>query len=768
MIDWWALLRSALWVVGLAVVVASAGIAGYQASMPGDRLRGRIARTGLWLGLAVGLGLACLGWSLGGGPWWARITWGLLAALFAASAGLQWRQGRRAGAATPTGREAQVGGEGRPAVRRTRRIAWLLVIAGLAVTVAWGTMTGVRMVQHARSLQTHLRSLETMVQGSVQGEAVEVLGAACEQVAAMRHDLTAIEDQAGSLLPLLRILRYVPRYGGDLVAASDLLDLAAGVASSGDRVCRSLVPALVPGRSLVEQLPAAVVAARAELETARQELAAAKQARARIDAGRLSPQVAGLVGRLDRTMPWLETAVDGLLLAPQLLGADGPRTYLLIAQNNDELRPTGGFISGVGELHAASGRLSSLTFEDSYAVDNWEVPHDFAPADMQATLGAEPWLFRDANWEADFPSSARRAMEIYARDRGVDADGVIALDLTALVWLVEALSPLQVEGIDGAVTGQNVVQAIQAGWQRPPDLTWPSESEWFEHRKDSFAPIAAAAMDKLLSGSDLDLLRLARTLKRALDEKHILVYLEEPRSAGTLSRMTWDGAMPDPPGRCDFLMVADANVGFNKMDARVERSITYRVELGIEGRPTVRLTLGYRNLSQKSLPFCVQEARYGETYADMMDRCYWDYVRAYVPAGSVLVKGPDLTIPTGSLLARKSGGSKPGLKKQIVEGGWTAWTAFFDLAPGEERTLTLEYTVPHWVAERSLWRQAYCLQVRKQPGTEAVPFCLEVVPPPGFAAAEWAPAELALDGPACTDLPVDRQFEIVYRYGGNP
>src|SRR5690606_22711227 len=127
--------------------------------------------------------------------------------------------------------------------------------------------------------------------------------------------------------------------------------LAVGVSAAGDRTFQALSPALdlleggADGSpallSAGEKMLPLLVEARPALEQARSDLVAVEQARERIDAAALSPRVAGLVARLDDILPLFGAAVDGALLLPDLLGADGPRTYLVIAQNNQELRATG-------------------------------------------------------------------------------------------------------------------------------------------------------------------------------------------------------------------------------------------------------------------------------------------------------------------------------------------------------------------------------------------------------------------------------------------
>ena len=84
--------------------------------------------------------------------------------------------------------------------------------------------------------------------------------------------------------------------------------------------------------------------------TAQANLADAESYRAEIDAETLSAQLAKQVNRFDKGLPLLKMALDFAPAVPSLLGVDEPRTYLIIAQNNDELRATGGFISGVGTV----------------------------------------------------------------------------------------------------------------------------------------------------------------------------------------------------------------------------------------------------------------------------------------------------------------------------------------------------------------------------------------------------------------------------------
>jgi hypothetical protein len=170
-----------------------------------------------------------------------------------------------------------------------------------------------------------------------------------------------------------------------------------------------------------------IAAARPELAAAETRLARAETLAAQVR-GPLHPKLAPQLARLNRLLPLARAGLKGAQVAPSLLGMTGPRTYLVLAQNSDELRPTGGFISGVGDVRLDNGRVTEIKLGDSYAVDNFEQPHPEPPSALREMMGTDLLLLRDSNCSPDFPTSALIARALYAQDRGIDTDGAIALD----------------------------------------------------------------------------------------------------------------------------------------------------------------------------------------------------------------------------------------------------------------------------------------------------------------------------------------------------
>ncbi len=613
-----------------------------------------------------------------------------------------------------------------------------LILALLLALGLWAGGKGARLWLHLNSLQGTLARLEARANpGALDSLGPADFAALKGDFAALESDLAAVEAEARAFMPLVQHLGWVPWFGGDIQAVPELLDVAKGVAKAGRLALEGAEPLVAAWQqssseasgSLLERVLPALVDAGPRLATAQAELEQVAAARVELDVSRLSPRVGALVERLDRYLPLLRQAVQAAALAPSLLGSEDPRSYLVLAQNNHELRAGGGFISAVGLLRLDQGRIEELRFRDSYAVFDPSKPHPASPPALLKYMKADILVFRDANWSPDFPTAAQVMAGLYALDEGEVVDGVIAADLTALQWLVGALEPLHLQGYDETVTGRNVLEIMKAAWEAPAGAGTIAErhdSDWWSHRKDFMGVVLDSMLAKLESGEDVDLGELVRALNRSLNEKHVLIHVDDPQATELLAAAGWDGALR--PGDGDFLMVVDSNVGFNKVNPRIEQEMAYQVTLGEGDRSHAELTLRYRHTAAIRLEECIHEARYGDDYDDMMDRCYFDYVRVYVPAGSEL---------------REASGFEPGTLESLTgECDTQVFAGFFVLAPGQERVITLSYDLPLDIPSERTYR----LRVSKQPGTMALPLSVRVN---GRAGAAYE-----------TTLAVDREFWV--------
>ena len=609
-----------------------------------------------------------------------------------------------------------------------------------------------------------------------------------KELAKAEAEWAALHRELAPLWPLAAHLGWLPRWGRDLQAAGPMLEMAISLSRAGQHICQGLGPlaglathdALT--RPLHEGLDQRVISALEAggpaFRQGRQTLADAKRTRDQIKGlgqSPLSPSLVRNLARLDGLRASLQWGVELGLAAPDLLpfllGFDAPRTYLILAQDNQELRATGGVISGVGIMKVAQGRVTGVSFRDSYAVDDPSQPYPPPPPPLMRYLATELLLMRDANWSPDFPRSAQLAQQIYRLGHDTQVDGVIAIDLTGLQFLVGAVEPLYVASYDLELTAENLLSSLEEHWSTPQPRQARTSTEGIEGEPvrdggEFMGTVLEALIGELNSGPLTgELMPVALALRRAFQEKHLLVYLNDPPTQQLVDELGWAGRLA--PATADYLLVVDTNMGYNKVDSQVSKRIEYQVWLDEVDSPRAEVTLIYHNSSSPLLDACVQETSYPESYADMMQGCYWDYVRVYVPRGSALLGGPDVPLPSGSLLRRQ--GDESQWRNETITGppldDKEVFGQFFLVAPGETRSLSFAHQLPDPV-RRAGDHKTYQLTLEKQPGTEDVPVKVIVHLPAEaeLVAADPWPKTVG-EGLVCFELilDADRCVSVSYR-----
>ena len=443
----------------------------------------------------------------------------------------------------------------------------LILIGGLK---AWNIY---KLAMLVRQDVTHIQELAT--ESTPRLERVKAVGPA---LADLRQDFTKLKNETEPFFWIGPWLSWVPVYGGELSSIQDLVTVADSLLAAADLSYQAVLP-LVDDDGLASLTPYRLTEvlnqAHPQLLDAQQALDQAAAARSRLALDNLSPEVRDLiVSKVDPVMALMQ---EGLVVAvefPRLMGAtgEGPKTYLLLVQNEDELRPTGGFITAAGTLLINDGRISRLTFLNSGDLDNWEKPYPVAPWQLSQYMNSRVLIFRDANWFTNYPTAALYAEYLYSYTNSHSVDGVIAFDQQMLKDVLSVTGPIKVEDVPYLIDANNVVAYMrQAKTPTAEDL---ASSEWTN--KIFITKITRALITKIFSG-DVQLEQLSTMLFQSLDERHLLIQLDSPTMTSLLEKYHWDGAVL--PGVGDFLMVVDSNIGFNKTNAVVESNISYDVDL---------------------------------------------------------------------------------------------------------------------------------------------------------------------------------------------
>jgi hypothetical protein len=548
-------------------------------------------------------------------------------------------------------------------------------------------------------------------------------------------------------------------FNGDAGVVKPLADAGGEMLKAGDEVLGALSPALTDVKMATlskQDLPRildALAGAQPELISAQNHIDSAAEAIAHIQ-GPLSPRIEYWVSRAGKLMRVAQAGIRGVQILPELIAYDGKRTYLVLLQNSYELRPTGGFISAVIKVELDHGQLGPIAVEDSYVVDDFTNNYPDPPSPLLDYMGSEQWVFRDANWSPDFPTSALEAIHLYQISRPGELDGVIGITTEGVGALIASVGTLEVEGLPEPVTAANFNRIIQEMWNPGTD-----SRDWFNNRKKSLNLIMQTAMEKFFAGK-VDWSLLGRGLMDALDQRQLMIY--SVPEASELKQLLWDGSLRSNPG--DYLMVVDANLGFNKVNPLISEDMNYRVELWADGTGQADLNLNYAHQGKKANVLCTQLLfTKAVTYEDLVNTCYYDYLRLVVPEGSHLISATAHPIPGQYLI---SGVDQDGEVRALPNDlkGRMVFSQFFVVEYGKKLSTYFQYDLPKVVKDID-GRKQYVLLLQKQAGTNNMPVKVELALPARAQLISSKPVPSSIsDGTLFYDLheDVDQQIEITY------
>jgi hypothetical protein len=305
----------------------------------------------------------------------------------------------------------------------------------------------------------------------------------------------------------------------------------------------------------------------------------------------------------------------------RLLGHEQDKRYLVLFQNNRELRPTGGFIGSYAVLRIDRGKLEKITVDTIYNPDgqlkNFIVP----PAPLERVT--DSWGARDANWFVDFPLSARKVTEFIERGGGPTVDGVIAITPRVLEELLQQLGPVKVkvEGEEITLTAEKIVDLIQE------KVTYQVQDS--PTPKKFLAQLVPALWHEIENLPRERWLAVASSLLESFSRKDVLIYLRDEEAQQQVERMGWGGRVL--PSEGDGLMLVAANLGGNKVDHRIEQAVSYDVSINAKGEVFGTVVIRRTHLGSRKGKGISAEQRRQESLPNIA------YLRLLVPRGSELI-----------------------------------------------------------------------------------------------------------------------------------
>jgi hypothetical protein len=416
------------------------------------------------------------------------------------------------------------------------------------------------------------------------------------------------------------------------------------------------------------------------------EFGAIQAERARLDPRSLWPPLRGPVVQADAAIAKAAPLVSDYPLWRDailgLLGADRPRTYLVLNQDSAELRATGGFIGSIGFLRVNRGQLGEFELRDVFSFEDYyqrgpnkgHPKYVEPPAALKELISIHTWTLRDGNWSPDFPTTAEQIRFFLKHELNMTVDGVIAIDPYLLEKLLTLTGPIHLDEVNDTFDSHNFfAKTIQhAEFPTGPNAT----------RKDFLGLLGIEIQKRVTGFTPKQWPKLADVLRAACDARDIQAQLDPPAAQALIARFNCTGALRVTPS--DYLLSVDSNLGGWKNNFWLERSFKLELEAQSSGAVRHTLTIHYFNGTPRNHP---------------TSPSYQNYLRLYLPASSrnISVAGDGLTSPV--FLPR-------------ADRGYAQLAGWMNIKPGAPWTVLIVYDVPDMIKA-----QGYELLWQKQAGT---------------------------------------------------
>lgn len=395
-----------------------------------------------------------------------------------------------------------------------------------------------------------------------------------------------------------------------------------------------------------------------------------------------------------------------------LINPEGKRDYLVLFQNNMELRPGGGFIGSYGILSFNRGKFIDFSVNDVYDADGQLKGHIEPPYPIRRYIPQVHWYLRDSNFDVDFTKSASASALFLYQETGKKVDGVIGADVSFVKDLIGAIGEINVPEYKEKVNESNFFTITESHVEKN---NFPSSTQ-----KKDFLNALFSALKNKLSEKNLPYPNMLKAIAQAISQKHILFAFSDRKTQSIFSVNNLSSDIIDNRKNNsfnDYLGINEANLGVNKANYFISRKVKYEVNVKNDGIVKSKAILELKNNSDQ-----------------WPGGDYKVYIRFVLPLNSFLSsvsidnvsQKTEDAVTDAQIYENKNFRPPQGLEiEKYDENGKTVF-GFLTIVPSKKtKTISVEYILAqkYQVNKPS---SVYSLKIFKQPGTDEYPFGFKI------------------------------------------
>lgn len=397
-----------------------------------------------------------------------------------------------------------------------------------------------------------------------------------------------------------------------------------------------------------------------------------------------------------------------------LFGFEEEKTYLILFQDNTQLRPTGGFISFYGLLTVKNGNVKNFSTHDVYETDRKLKGHVEPPFPLRRYAQQQHWYLKDSNFDIDFVKSASKSAFFLSLETGKKVDGVLGIDVSFAKNLISAIGPIYLADYKQLVDKNNLFKLTQMYIEK--DL-FPG----LRQKRDFLSSLYGAILLDFSQKKNLQYLSLAKVVSDSMLQKHLLFAFADSsiQDFFTVNNWSsnlslWDKRQDRQDTINDFIGINEANLGGNNANYNIQRKVSQNITLDNKGKVFGELSILYDNTSSRSL--------LNSDYKNYLRIILEDDAEVSMISVDNVKQSIVKAITDPKIYEAKNFVLPKGLEvDKTQEEGKTVYGFLVNIKSGKTQTITVKYSLDKKV---SLNRHLvfYNLRFFKQPGTDEYPF----------------------------------------------
>lgn len=405
---------------------------------------------------------------------------------------------------------------------------------------------------------------------------------------------------------------------------------------------------------------------------------------------------------------------------PKIFGFEGEKKYLILFQNNMELRPGGGFIGSYGTVKLNKGKIEDFKIYDVYSADGQLRGHVEPEYPLRRYLPTAHLYLRDSNFGLSFSQNASSAARLLNLSLNEKVDGVIGVDLSLVQNILREIGPVKVADYKETVTEENLFLLTE---EKAEKGFFPGSTQ----KKDFLKSLYNSILFVLTSKRSIPYFALAKSVSSSVDEKHLMFSFDDSVIQNTFSVNGWGGVMRDERAEAsnkinDFLGINEANLGVNKVNYFISRSISKQLTINENGKVVSSVTIVFKNNSKSG---------------QWPGGGYKNYLRIITPTNTslegIIIDGKKQEITdaiVNPLVYERQNFTPPsGLEVEEFEDQEKKVVGFLiNIPPNSLKTVKLNYKFEKRINLKNKTFD-YSLLYYKQPGVERIPVDLSITYP---------------------------------------